>query len=164
MSRVILVPLLLAAFAVSATRLPAQQADSGTRAHPEIRADVIFTQNSASLQVGGGVQIPAGIYARIGVIGAVGTSLGDSENIDARVDVLARFLFDPFRQSRWGVSAGGGVTVGTVRGEAVRPRMLVAIDLEGRRRDGGISPAFQIGLGGGLRVGAALRWGSARVR
>jgi hypothetical protein len=80
------------------------------------------------------------------------------------VDFLARFLFDPFRQSRWGFSAGGGISLRATQETGVRPYMLVALDLEGPRTKGGVAPAFQLGLGGGVRVGMVMRWTSPRVR
>lgn len=146
-----------------APRLPAQEADARLRVHPELRADFVLAQGRSSLQTGAGIQIPAGVYARIGVIGAVGTSISDG-GIDGRMDLLARFLFDPYRQNRWGVSAGGGITAGVMPGDRLRPRLLVAIDVEGQRSASSISPAFQLGLGGGVRIGGALRWGSSRTR
>jgi hypothetical protein len=131
---------------------------------PELRVDVIGGHQS-SVQGGLGVEIPAGYYARVGIIGGVGvpTSNGAS-GADGRLDVLARFLLDPFRQSRWGLSAGGGVSLRAEHGDRVRPNLLVAVDLEGRSNSRGMSPAFQIGLGGGVRAGVALRWNGRATR
>ncbi len=80
------------------------------------------------------------------------------------MDVIGRFLLDPFQQMRWGLSVGGGLSVLAARGDRLRPVLAVAADLERRRTSPGIAPAFQLGLGGGVRAGMALRWGTVRTR
>jgi hypothetical protein len=130
---------------------------------PELRVDVLGGDGT-SVQAGGGLQIPAGTYVRVGVIGAMGSRWNDGESsTDGRLDVLARFLIDPFRQARWGLSAGGGVSLRARDGDRVRPNLLLALDLEGPRMSG-VSPALQIGLGGGLRGGIGLRWNGRAAR
>lgn len=134
------------------------------RVEPELRVDVLGGRGT-SVQGGAGIQIPAGTYVRVGVIGGVGSSWENGlSRADGRLDVLARFLIDPFRQSRWGLSAGGGVSLRAREGDRVRPNVLLAIDLEGPRAGSGVSPAFQIGLGGGVRGGFGLRWGGRSAR
>jgi hypothetical protein len=141
------------------------QAAQQMKVEPEIRLDAIISARQSSLQAGAGADIPVGYYVRIGMIGAVGARLGgDAQGAVGRVDLLGRFLLDPFRQSSVGLSAGGGVSLRAERGEGVRPFLIGVLDLEGRRSAGGISPALQVGLGGGVRIGAALRWGVARAR
>lgn len=126
---------------------------------PEVRLDVIGA-HPTSVQGAIGVEIPAGTYVRVGVLGGAGASIESdgASGAAGRLDVLARFLVDPFRQSRWGFSAGAGVSVRADPGDRVRPRLLVALDLEGRRSRGGLSPSLQLGLGGGVRGGVGLRW------
>lgn len=141
------------------------QGTADIRAHPEIRADVVAIGNRVAVQAGGGMTVPFGYYTRVAVIGAAGADLGRFEqDASGRVDVIGRFLFDPFRQTRWGVSGGGGVSVRARTREGVRPFLVAVIDVEGRRMQRGVSPAFQLGVGGGVRVGAALRWGSSTAR
>ena len=132
---------------------------------PELRVDVTRIGDRNAIQAGGGVQIPIGYYTRIGVIGAAGADVVQSApDVSGRLDVLGRFLFDPFRQQRWGFSAGGGVSLRARARDRVRPYLVSMIDLEGPRSASGFSPAFQVGLGGGIRVGAALRWSVAGSR
>ena len=107
--------------------------------------------------------IPAGYYTRVGIIAAVGSRV-DSAAVTGRVDVIARFLLDPFRQSRWGLSAGGGLTLGAEQGDRVRPALVAVIDLEGPRTAYRFSPAIQVGLGNGTRVGVVLRWNGRTAR
>lgn len=153
---------------VARSQLPSQSV------HPEARLDVIAGHQPA-VQAGIGVQVPAGYYVRVGVDAAVGLSTQDRKALigspntppgplDARADLLVRFLLDPFRQSAYGLSVGGGVTARAEPGDHVRPRLLVAADLEGRRSARGLVPALQVGLGGGLRVGVILRRGERLMR
>jgi hypothetical protein len=89
---------------------------------------------------------------------------GSRSRADARVDLLTRFLLDPFRQSRYGLSLGGGIGLRAEPGDHVRPVLLAAVDLEGARWSNGWVPAMQLGLGGGARVGVVLRRGTPRAR
>ena len=135
---------------------------------PELRGDVILGR-AAAVQLGVGLQIPAGYYVRVGVDGAVGmriddASLSTQHRLDGRLDVLARFLLDPFRQTSYGLSLGGGMSLRAEPGDRVRPVLLVAVDVEGRRSRRGLVPALQVGLGGGTRIGVVLRRGSAGAR
>jgi hypothetical protein len=146
------------------TALAAQAPSS--RPTPEVRADLI-TGVSPAIQLGIGEQIPLGIYARLGAVGAIGARLDDvgpGSRLDGRVDLLGRFLFDPYRQNAWGVSLGGGLSARFEPAERVRPLLLLAIDVEGRRSARGVSPAIQLALGGGVRLGVVLRRGETGRR
>ena len=49
----------------------------------------------------------------------------------SRVDVLTRYLLDPFREVPWGLSLGGGVTIPYVDGDTrVRPYLTLVVDVE----------------------------------
>jgi hypothetical protein len=133
---------------------------------PELRVDVIAADRATSVQGAVGLEIPFGYYVRAGVLGGAGVSRarGGSSHAAGRVDLLGRFLLDPFRQSRLGFSAGAGVSLRAESGDRVRPQLLVALELEGRRSSNGVSPSFQLGLGGGVRAGVALRWSGRTTR
>jgi hypothetical protein len=128
-----------------------------TRPYAEYRADAILARGTAA-QLGAGVVLPLGIYVRLGVDAAAGATWRHGETVGSgRVDAIARFLLDPFRESRLGFSVGGGVSAPIGSAEPSQPPYLTAvIDLEGRRRRG-ITPALQVGLGGGTRIGIVLR-------
>jgi hypothetical protein len=137
---------------------------------PEVRADVILGHQPA-VQLGGGVQIPIGYYARLGIDGAVGVGTGhvtslsaSGPDLDGRLDLLVRFLLDPFRQTPYGLSLGGGMSLRAEPRDRMRPVLLVAVDVEGRRSTNGWVPALQVGLGGGVRLGVVLRRGAAGGR
>ena len=137
------------------------QAELQLRVTPELRADVIRINHHFGVEAGGGVQVPVGYYTRVGVIAAAGAV---ASNASGRLDVVARFLFDPFMQQRWGLSAGGGISFRARANDRVRPYLLTVIDLEGPHSATGLAPALQLGLGAGLRLGGALRWGAPRNR
>ena len=137
------------------------QAAYQLRVTPELRADVIRLNDHFGVEAGGGVQIPMGYYTRIGITAAAGAIASDASG---RLDIVARFLFDPFLQQRWGLSAGAGLSLRARAHDHVRPYLLTVIDLEGPHSSTGLSPSLQLGLGGGLRLGGALRWGARRNR
>lgn len=102
-------------------------------------------------QPGLGLTAFAGVYARFtAAIGYVPQSDSRFVANHWRGDVIARVLLDPFRQERWGLSVGGGLSV--------RRRTYIAavIDLEGPPV-GGWLPVVQAGMSGGARCGFALR-------
>jgi len=132
---------------------------------PEMRLDAIIGHQPA-VQAGLGLQVPMGYYVRVGLDAAAGMPVGSDapRRPDARADLLVRFLLDPFRQSAYGLSLGGGLSARAEPGDRVRPRLLVAADLEGRRSAHGVVPAVQVGLGGGVRIGVLLRRGARLMR
>ncbi len=147
--------------------LPHVVSGQGTQppgAKPELRVDDITDRSGTAVQVGAGVQVPFGYYTRVGLLAAAGSELSNGGQLDARLDIVGRFLLDPFRQMPWGLSAGAGVSVRAEPGRVVKPFLLAVVDLEGPRSSGGVSPAFQVGLGGGVRFGVALRWGAPQAR
>jgi hypothetical protein len=139
---------------VAAARLDAQL--PRPRPYPEFRADALFGGGTTA-QAGAGVAIPLGVYVRLGVDGAAGAMWDhDRTRATERVDAVARFLLDPFREVPVGLSMGGGASLRYVDGDRVRPYLVAVIDVEGRRR-GAFTPAVQVGLGGGTRVSLLLR-------
>jgi hypothetical protein len=144
---------LIEAHAQETTRAPALR--------PEVRVDYLGPRPHA-MQAGLGVNVAAGTYVRLEVVGAGGASWRDGRSsTSARADAIARFALDPFRERRWGLSAGGGLSA-RYDGDAFdgrrRWRALIAVvlDLEGPHA-GGVAPAFQLGLGGGVRAGVVVR-------
>lgn len=159
-----------AATVMSAARRAGAQQSPTPSVTPELRADLLAGHRPA-VQLGGGVQLPIGYYVRLGFIAAVGVRIDDatarpvgSRSTDGRLDLLARFVLDPFRQTRYGVSLGGGMSLRAEPGERARPVLLVALDLEGRRAGHGWVPAVQLGLGGGARLGLVVRRGAEGSR
>ncbi len=126
----------------------------------EWRVDGIFARTSG-VEAGLGVSIPQGIYVRTGLVGGVGVGRHGAEG---RTDLLSRFSLDPFRQSRWALYRGGGISgrYRTREDGGSRAYLLVVVGLEGPLpfgRTEGWVPVFEVGLGGGARVGVGVRRG-----
>lgn len=127
---------------------------------PEGRIDAIVSEETA-IHAGAGVSVPMGLYLRAGVV--VGAGAG-RYGVEARSDLIARFTFDPLRQSRWAPYGGGGVSGrynSTAEGRA-KAYLLIFLGVEGPLRAGsraGWVPAFEVGLGGGVRAGVIIRKG-----
>ena len=126
----------------------------------EWRIDGLFARTSGG-EVGLGVSIPTGIYVRNGLVGAVGVG---RHGVEGRTDLLSRFSLDPFRQSRWSLYGGGGIS-GRYRSRddgGSHAYLLSFVGLEGPLpfgRTSGWVPALEAGLGGGARVGIIVRRG-----
>jgi len=135
-----------------------------TPSYAEYRLDAIIAR-APSLHAGVGAVFPLGTYVRFGIDAAAGATFRDgSSRASGRTDAIGRFLLDPFREEPIGVSLGGGLSVPYVDGDKrVRPYLTAVVDIEGRRR-GAVTPAMQLGLGGGARVGVILRMSHPRWR
>jgi hypothetical protein len=126
---------------------------------PEVRLDGIIARVSA-LQLGAGFTAAAGSYVRTGVIAGVGFS---RNGLSGRVDGIARFHFDPFRQSRWAPYGGGGISGRFDSNEKTRAYLLLLLGLDGPVYNGA-TPSFELGLGGGARIGVLVRRATAERR
>lgn len=148
----------LVALAAHPVMLGAQVADGAERParrlRPELRLDYIGARTHA-VHAGAGLSVPAGTYARLGAAAGVGPGWGDGSVTSARADATVRFLIDPFRRSRWGVSFGGGLSA-LHEGSDVRGLALLFADVEGPG-DAGWIPFAGVGVGGGVRVTLGLR-------
>ena len=146
---------------VALTPAGARAQQSARRALPplELRADAIDPRSTrnGTLQAGVGVNVPLGSYVRLELDGAGGvTRRAATDHHSGRGDAIARFLLDPFAESPWGLSIGGGMSALFVEGARTREYLVVVADVEAPRL-AGIVPAVQVGLGGGLRVGLVAR-------
>lgn len=131
--------------------------------YAEYRADALLARHATG-ELGAGLVIPMGIYVRTSLDAAAGATWANgATRAAARADAIARFLLDPFREVPIGVSAGGGVSLAYVDGDRVRPYLVGVIDVEGSAHRG-FTPALEIGLGGGTRVGIVLRRSPERYR
>ena len=77
---------------------------------PEVRVDVVGPA-PASIEPGVGVNGRLGNYVRPGfVIGYDVSGVDHRAGERWRFDAIARVTLDPFREQRWAVSVGGGVS------------------------------------------------------
>jgi hypothetical protein len=130
----------------------------------EGRLDAIVARTTG-VEAGLGLSVPAGIYLRTGLVAGIGAG---RHGVEGRTDLVSRFSLDPFRQSRWAPYGGGGIS-GRYRSKldgGSHAYLLVFLGVEGplaAANRSGIVPAFELGLGGGARLGVILRQGiSAR--
>jgi len=132
-------------------------AQAGLAPYAAVRLDALLAAGT-TVHAGPALEIPAGYYVRTSVGVAGGMTLRDGvRRPSGRVDLISRFLLDPFREVRWGLSLGGGVSVPiNERPGPTRPYLAAVVDVEGPP-GGAWKPAFQAGLGGGVRLGVVLR-------
>lgn len=117
----------------------------------ELRVDLLGPKPH-SIEPAIGAIAMLGTYVRIGTAVAYALPLENVIPRDRwRVDVLVRGTLDPFRQHRWGLSLGGGVSY-----RRSRTHLAVLLDLEGPEF-ARLLPAFQVGMSGGFRAGIGLR-------
>lgn len=114
----------------------------------------------AAIHAGAGFTVPMGTYVRYGIVGAIGSS---RDGISGRTDLFARFHLDPFREHRWALFAGGGLTARYDDNRQTRYFLLFFAGLDGPARNG-ISPSVEAGLGGGGRIGIIIRRSAAERR
>jgi hypothetical protein len=137
---------------------------------PEVRIDAT-SADVQRLELGTGVAIPMGTYVRVALLAGGGLARDDRNGsraygdrvAAARADIVARFRLDPFHQSLHGLYSGGGVSYLASKGERGRVYVTLLAGLELRDR-GHIAPAIELGLGGGVRLGIALRRATPRWR
>ena len=114
----------------------------------------------AGVQAGVGANVAAGYYLRIGMDAAAGVASRDGGAAPgARVDVVTRYLLDPFGEFRWGPYAGTGFTAQWDRRantDTWRAGLLVVVGLEGPAHAGWRTSA-ELALGGGARLGVVFR-------
>ncbi len=126
------------------------------RFQPEARADYIDAR-AATAHLGAGFSIPAGTYVRLGLVAAAGQAWRDGQPEPAgRIDGIARFVVDPLREFRWAPYAAGGLGAMYDDGERWRAVLVGALGVEGPALRS-IVPAFEVGFGGGVRLGVVLR-------
>ncbi|HET9424071.1 MAG TPA: hypothetical protein VFO55_01770 [Gemmatimonadaceae bacterium] len=171
---VMLGAVLLAGLA-GARRLPAQSGPPLPRLMNEGRVDARWSRSN-SVELGWSLIIPSSVYVRSALTAAGGYVRRDQRWMrESRYEATTRFLLDPFRQARYGLSVGGGVGLTNsdglfgepdvlgIRKQRWRPYLAAFADLELRKAPG-LTPALQVGIGSGVRVGIAVRSATNRWR
>jgi hypothetical protein len=151
--------------AVALVLVPAAGAHAQRERHArtELRTD-LFIAHRPTVHIGVGVAIPLTTYMRVaGIIAGGAVSADSSVEPAARGEVLARFVLDPLGERRWGLYGAAGVGAFWDNETAWRGRLVLSAGIEGRLR-GAWTPAFEVGLGEGLRVGVVLRRRAGLVR
>lgn len=145
----------LGALVAAATSAGAQRFRIQPAVQPELRA---FVSAAAEWSAGAGIgfNVPAGYYLRVAPTLIAGRRLGESPQDFARLEVVGRFSLDPFRQSRWGPWAGGGLAAEWERDAPGRALIMLALgtDLPGTS---GWQPSVELAVGGGTRVSLSVK-------
>lgn len=149
---VLILGTLVSEAAQAQVKRPAARDNTARLVDGEIRLDALIARAGA-IQLGAGATAVTGTYVRTGVDGALGFS---RHGLSGRIDGFTRFHFDPFRQSRWAPYGGGGVSGRFEKGEKARAYLLIFLGIDGPIT-GSVTPSFELGLGGGGRVGVILR-------
>ncbi len=135
---------------------PRAHAQLSRQLRPEIRVDAIVARRSA-VHAGLGASVPLARAVRLELAGGAGSTIGRGDDgFSGRVDVIGRFLLDPEYQFRWGAYVGGGLSLRYDHRSDWRGFLGLVLGLEAPRR-GGIVPFFEVGYGGGVRIGAGVR-------
>lgn len=148
----------VAALTIGACALPlgAQSLQIKPFAQLEVRGDAILGSSSA-VQLGLGANVPVDPYVRLGATVAGGTALRDGRaGTSARADLTARYLLDPYAETRWGAYGGAGLSARWESDARWRSYLLLVGGVEGPAH-GGWRTALEVGLGGGARIGMVLR-------
>jgi hypothetical protein len=141
--------------------------------HAPIRPEVRLDATAATIQrleAGAGAAFPLGTYVRFALVAAGGVgrdtradAAHDGRIATARADAIARFEIDPFHQSKRGFYGGGGVSY--LAAERDRGRVYLTLVAGVELRDvSHMTPAIELALGGGVRLGVALRRSGGRWR
>ena len=123
---------------------------------PELRLDAT-SSHVPRLELSGGGVIPVGTYVRLALTAGAGVALVDDERRKSgRGDAIVRFELDPLKQHARGLYVGGGISVLAHDGSDPRGYLALVAGLELRQRAGWV-PVLEAGLGGGARIGVALK-------
>jgi hypothetical protein len=144
---------IVVALAVIATRTVVAQAPARATTL-DVRIDGIVNPDAASTHFGLGIARPMtrNVGAQL-VLGAGATLTDDDDRHGSgRADLLVRFAPAPSSGNAWAAYANAGVGALVQRESKGRAVLVVLIGLQKRRG------FLEAGLGGGVRVGAGLRF------
>jgi hypothetical protein len=110
----------------------------------------------ATVHAGLGLDVPVSSYVRAeGVVGAGSYFASGGARFSARAEAIARFAADPLAERSRSPYVGAGLGVRR-EGGRTRGDVLAVLGLQLRAR-GRHAPSFELGFGGGVRLGAVLR-------
>ena len=147
-----------AVFAVLALligRVSSAQAPTARSVAFEARLDGILASRVTTAHLGFAAARAASRNLELALVIAGGSTIRDERNdanASARADVLARFAPPPANRNRWGAYAAGGVSTIVEQNARGRAVLVLVVGARGRRA------FYELGLGGGLRVGGGVRF------
>jgi hypothetical protein len=135
-------------------------AESQERSALEVRVDGIAASRVTTVHLGiGGTRVLArNLEVQLVIGGGTAFREGSSDNAAAgRADLLARFAPLAADGQRWSAYVAGGLSALVERGTSGRAVLALLVGMEGGRARETRS-FVELGVGGGLRVGAGLRF------
>ena len=160
---------------LTAASSPAQSNPPLPRLMNEGMVNGRFARSNA-IELGWSLIVPMSPYIRTHLTAAGGYIWRDQLSMrESRYEGSIRFLLDPFRQARYGLSFGAGAGMTNSDGllgppnpfgerfQTWRPFLVAYTDLE-LRKSAGLTPALQLGIGSGIRFGLLVRSATNRWR
>ena len=138
----------------------ARAADSQARSALEVRVDGIAASRANSVHLGVGATRVVSRNLELQLVLGAGSAFreGSSDNVAAgRGDLLARFAPLPTDPQRWSAYVAGGLSALVERGTRGRAVLALLVGIEGGRARETRS-FVELGVGGGLRLGAGVRF------
>jgi hypothetical protein len=146
--------LALAGVCLGASTAHGQEKQVAVKFVPSIRFDLIAGSTTAG-HAGVSARVPFSNYFALGATAAAGIS---ETGFSGRLDYFTRFSLDPYHYNAWEPYFGLGATTRMDSGgPKTRTYLLGFIGFEGPKA-GRIAPGFEIGVGGGVRLGITLRF------
>jgi hypothetical protein len=140
--------------------LSARTAEAQKRGALEVRVDAIAARHVTHAHLGLGATRIVSRNLEVQLVVAGGTALRGASNGDdasGRADLLARFAPLPADGQRWSAYVAGGLSTLVERGTHGRAVLALLVGMEGgRARE--TRTFVELGLGGGLRAGAGVRF------
>ncbi len=158
--------MLRAALAAGAMMVPAAIRAQGSFVSPGPQAEarvLVAASPHGGAGAGLGVNVPAGYYVRAGPGVTLVRDGAREGSTTLGAEVTARFLLDPFRESRWGAYAGVGLAAAWHDGCSGRAYIALqaGVALPG---GGSWERSLEVDVAGGLRAALVLRPSRARGR
>jgi hypothetical protein len=145
----------LVALALLVPRVAIAQGSAARPLTLAARLDGIVASRHTTTHIGLGLTRAASRNLELEVVAAGGVTMRDApddRSASARGDVLVRFAPARGTRSRWSAYAAGGISALVERGTRGRAVLALLVGARGRR-------AFvEAGLGGGVRLGAGVRF------
>lgn len=145
---------------IGLTLFSARVAESQKRSALEVRVDAIAASRVTTVHLGVGATRVVSRNLEVQLVIGGGSAFREGSSDDAaagRADLLARFAPLPADRQRWSAYVAGGLSGLVERGTSGRAVLALLVGMEGGRARETRS-FVELGVGGGLRLGAGVRF------